>query len=120
MRTFLLLLAAAVAISSQAATAQTTADKVKAEFAKISERMKLTDDQKTQLKKLLTEEVNRLDALYKEYEPKENAIIDEYRGKMRAVLTPEQQAEWDKIKKEYGDKMKKKMEESETKATEKK
>jgi Spy/CpxP family protein refolding chaperone len=105
-----LILALTVAFAAQTVSAQTTAEKVKAEFAKISERMKLTDDQKSQLKKLLGEEVNKLDALYKEYEPKETAIINEYKGKMRAVLTPDQQKEWDAIKKEYYEKMKAKQE----------
>jgi Spy/CpxP family protein refolding chaperone len=115
MRTLVLVLALAVAFSAQSATAQTAAEKVKAEFAKIQERLKLTDDQKTQLKKLLAEEVNKLDAIYKEYEPKEDAVVKEYKSKMRAVLTPEQQAEWDKIKKEYSDKLKQKADEKEKK-----
>ena len=42
-----------------------------------------------------------MDALYAEIEPREDAIRTEYRGKIREVLTPEQQAEWDKIKGEY-------------------
>jgi Spy/CpxP family protein refolding chaperone len=42
-----------------------------------------------------------VDALYAEIEPREDAIRTEYRGKIREVLTPEQQAEWDKIKGEY-------------------
>ena len=115
MRTLVLVLALAVAFSAQTATAQTAAEKVQAEFAKIKERLKLTPEQQTQLKSIVSEGIGKLDAIYKEYEPRETAVMKEYRGKMRAVLTPEQQAEWDTIKKEYNEKLKKKVEEKEKK-----
>ena len=115
MRTLVLVLALAVAFSAQTATAQTAAEKVQAEFAKIKERLKLTPEQQTQLKSIVSEGIGKLDAIYKEYEPREAAVMKEYRGKMRAVLTPEQQAEWDTIKKEYNEKLKKKVEEREKK-----
>jgi len=112
MRILVLVLALAVAFSAQTVTAQTAAEKVQAEFAKIKERLKLTPEQQTQLKNIVNEGVGKLDAIYKEYEPKEAAVMKEYRSKMRAVLTPEQQAEWDKIKKEYSDKIKAKEQEA--------
>jgi len=77
------------------------AEKVKAELAKIDKELQLTADQKTQIKTILTEQIEKLKAVQKEIEPKTKAIKDEGRSKMRAVLTPEQQAKWDKMKAEY-------------------
>jgi protein CpxP len=78
------------------------AEKVKAELAKIAEELQLTADQKTQIKAILTEQIEKQQAVYKEIEPKMQAIKAESHGKMRAVLTPEQQAKWDKMKAERG------------------
>jgi len=77
------------------------ASKLDAELKKIDARLKLSDDQKTRVRSLLAEQDGKLDALYKEIEPREKAVMQEYRGKIRGVLTPTQQAEWDKIKSEY-------------------
>jgi Spy/CpxP family protein refolding chaperone len=95
--------AAAVAFADSG-KGQQVADQIKAEFKKIDARLKLTPDQKTQVKTMLSEEAGKLDELYKEIEPRETAIRTEYREKIRGVLTPTQQAEWDKIKTEYKDK----------------
>jgi hypothetical protein len=77
------------------------AKKVQGELKKIDGRLKLSADQKTQVKTLLVEQSDKLDELYAEIEPREEAIRTEYRDKIRGVLTPEQQTEWDKIKSEY-------------------
>lgn len=99
--------------TAQTATPQTekeevkakVAEKVKAELAKIDKELQLTADQKAQVKTILTEQIEKLQEVYKEVEPKAQAIKDESRGKLRAVLTPEQLAKWDKMKAmkaEYG------------------
>jgi len=80
------------------------ASKLDTELKKIDARLKLSADQKTKIKTLLEEQDGKLDALYKEIEPREKAVVQEYRGKIRGVLTPTQQAEWDKIKGEYREK----------------
>ncbi|HCV42425.1 MAG TPA: hypothetical protein DGH68_03005 [Bacteroidetes bacterium] len=80
------------------------AEKAKAELAKIAEELKLTPDQKAQMKTIITERMEKTQAVYKEVEPKLQAIKDDARGKMRAVLTPEQQTKWDKMKAEHGKK----------------
>ena len=80
------------------------ANKLQGELKKIDARLKLTPDQKTQVKALLGEQMDKLDALYAEIEPRETAIVTEYRDKVRGVLTPAQQAEWDKMKGEYKEK----------------
>lgn len=74
------------------------AEKVKAELAKISKQLQLTADQNAQIKTILTEEMEKLEPLRKEYEAKTQPIRVESRAKMRAVLTPEQQKNWDMMK----------------------
>ena len=111
MRRFIVMFGLLALVVSAAAVAETgkgkrdeMAGKMKAEMKKIDARLKLTEDQKTQVKALLGEQAEKLDALYAEYEPRETAIVTEYRQKVRNVLTPEQQTEWDKIKGEYKEK----------------
>jgi Spy/CpxP family protein refolding chaperone len=74
------------------------AAKVNAELAKIDQELKLTKDQKAQLKTILTEQMEKLQAVYLEIEPKVLAIKEESRGKMRGVLTPEQRTKWETMK----------------------
>ena len=74
------------------------AEWVKAELSKISKELNLTPDQNTQIKTLLTEENEKLEPIRKEYEHKTQTIREEYRGKMRAVLSPEQQKQFDMMK----------------------
>ena len=97
------LIASAVAVAQSGKQAE-VAGKIKAELKQIDARLKLTPEQKTQVKTLLVEQSDKMDALYAEIEPRATAIHDEYRGKIRGVLTPAQQAEWDKIKSEYKEK----------------
>lgn len=107
MRRFIVILGVVALVVSAAALAgeggkrKDLENKARAELKKIDARLKLTPDQKTQVGNLLTEQSDKLDALYAEIAPREDAIITEYRGKIRGVLTPTQQAEWDKIKSEY-------------------
>ena len=100
----LALVVSVVALAAEGGKHEEVAGKVKAELAKIDARLKLSPEQKTQVRTLLGEESNKLDALYKEIEPRETALHNEYKGKIRGVLTPTQQAEWDKIKSEYQEK----------------
>ena len=106
MRRFVVLLALVALVVSGIALAgngkrDDVANKVRAELKKIDARLKLTPDQKTQVSTLLTEQSDKMDALYAEIEPREDALRSEYKQKIRSVLTPTQQAEWDKIKSEY-------------------
>lgn len=95
------LIVSAAALANEGGKKKQVQNKVQAELKKIDARLKLTPDQKTKVATLLDEQDGKLDALYAEIEPREDAIIKEYRGKIRGVLTPTQQAEWDKIKGEY-------------------
>ena len=109
MRRFIVIIGVLAIVASATALAsggkqQEVASKIRAELNKIDARLKLSADQKSQVRTLLTEQSDKLDELYAEIEPKETAIRDEYRGKIRDVLTPAQQAEWDKIKGEYREK----------------
>jgi Spy/CpxP family protein refolding chaperone len=74
-------------------TKSEVAESVKADLAKISKELQLTDDQKAQIKTILT-------AQYEKIQP----IRAESRAKIHAVLTPEQQAKWDAMKAEHGKK----------------
>ena len=88
----------AVALSvggARADEAAAVAARVKAELQKIDARLKLPPDQKDKMRGILQEKFDKMDALDKEY-----------RAKLRDVMTPTQQAEWDKIKSEYKAKMK--------------
>jgi hypothetical protein len=107
-RKFIVIIGLLAIVASAAAIAGTgkqeeVANKIKAELKKIDARVKLTPDQKTQIKTLLGEQATKVDAIYAEIEPEVTAVREEYRGKIRGVLTPEQQTEWDKIKGEYKD-----------------
>jgi Spy/CpxP family protein refolding chaperone len=66
-------------------------ENVKAELAKIAAELQLTEAQKAQIKTVLTEQYEKI-----------HAIRVESRGKLRAILTPDQQAKWDKMKAEHG------------------
>ena len=106
MRRFVAVAALLVFVVSAAAFAgggkrEEVGNKVRAELKKIDARLKLTSEQRTQIRGLLEQQSDKMDALYAEIEPREDAIRTETRGKIRAVLTPQQQAEWDKIKGEY-------------------
>jgi Spy/CpxP family protein refolding chaperone len=91
-------------------TAEEFDARVKAELDKIRARLKLTPEQQTQLKALLTEEVDRMDALAYRYEGEARTVLTDSRAKMRNVLTPKQQTEWDKIKVEYREQIRAKAE----------
>jgi hypothetical protein len=106
MRKLAVILALALLVPIAYAQTKTTTEdqleaKVKAELSKIDARLKLTTDQKTQLKTLLNEQMDQMDVIDAEWAAKDAAIRAEYRAKMRAVLTTKQQAEWDKMKEEY-------------------
>ncbi len=106
MRRFVAIVALLAVVASAAAFAGSgkrdeVSKKVQSELKKIDARLKLSDDQKTQIGTLLGEQMDKVDALYAEIEPREEAIRTEYRGKIRGILTPAQQTEWDKIKSEY-------------------
>jgi periplasmic protein CpxP/Spy len=115
MKNLFIALAIVVGLFLQSAAAQTStpppgkekvkaemAEKVKAELAKIDKELQLTADQKAQFKTIITERMEKTQELYKEIEPKLQTIKEESRGKMRAVLTPEQLAKWEKMKTEAG------------------
>jgi Spy/CpxP family protein refolding chaperone len=85
---------------------------VKERLAKISKELALTPQQKEQLKPILQQEVADLRAVKDKYKAdpsaagKENAKKDawavqqKYAPQINAVLTPEQQAKWKKMKEE--------------------
>ena len=84
---------------------------------KAAERLKLSDEQRQQLRPLVEEHVAKAKAIRDKYPaevPREqkrqmseemHAVREEYDGKVRAVLTEEQRVEWDKMRAEHRDRM---------------
>ena len=110
------LLAVAPVTAAHAQAAASPADKmaqfqkvVDNELARIKTRLKLTPEQQSKIRAHLEEGASKLDKLDAEYMKKEDDIVSDYRAKARKELTPEQQAEWDKMKEEYRAKIKAKL-----------
>ena len=84
---------------------------------KAAERLKLSDEQKQQLRPLIEEHVAKAKAIRDKYpaeisrEQKQQmfdemrAVREDYDGKVRAVLTEEQRQEWEKMRSERHDRM---------------
>jgi len=71
----------------------------------LSEALGLTEEQKTQITPILTEEVAALKAIYDDKglerdarREKMKAVRDSFAGKIEAILTPDQKAKFEKIK----------------------
>ncbi len=71
----------------------------------LSEALGLTDEQKTQITPILTEEVAALKAIYDDksldrpaQREKMKAVRDSFAGKIEAILTPDQKAKFEKLK----------------------
>ena len=82
-----------------------------------AERLKLSDAQKQQLRPLVDEHVARVKAIRERYPAGKTpgqkkqmfeemrAVRDEYDGHVRAMLSEEQQREWEKMRSERRDRM---------------
>ncbi len=110
-----------LAMSGGAAAAQVTAPDpaaVQAAIAEAKARLKLTPAQEAQLKPLVEERTEKLKAIrdkhagdksrrakrdmYREARP----VLDDYQDKVRAILTDEQEAEWEKMRAEARERLK--------------
>jgi Spy/CpxP family protein refolding chaperone len=69
-------------------------------FEKMSEQLKLTPEQKEQVRQIFGETRNRLEALRKESEPRFAEIRADADERLRQVLTPEQWEEFRKSREE--------------------
>jgi Spy/CpxP family protein refolding chaperone len=63
-------------------------------------RLKLTPDQSTQLSAILKETRERYRALSDKWEPEARAIMDHQHEAIRAILTDDQKAEYEKMRQE--------------------
>ena len=82
-----------------------------------AERLKLSDAQKQQLRPLIDEHVAKVKAIRDKYPPETpreqkrqmydemKGVREDYDAKVRAVLTEEQQQEWEKMRSERRDRM---------------
>ena len=89
----------------------------------LSERLHLTDEQKQKLTPILQSEVGELRAIHNKYATDKSSrskkqmgkdmktVTQKYEPQISAILTPEQQAEWKKIKEEGKEKAKHKAKE---------
>ena len=71
----------------------------------LSEALGLTEEQKTQITPIITEEVAALKAIYDDKSLERDArrekmktVRDSFAGKIEAILTPEQKAKFEKLK----------------------
>ena len=113
MRVHALLSSAVLLLASSYACAATPdTEVVRAAMEEAKARLKLTPDQEVQLKPVIEERTAKLKAIrekhagdssrsakramFKEARP----VMDEYQQKVRAILTDEQEAEWEKMRDE--------------------
>src|SRR5215470_3065099 len=94
-------------VAQEAAQDQAVQDQVKEKLQKISDALKLTDDQKAKLKPILQDEVKQMKAVrddssltVEQQRAKLIEIHEKTQPKVNAVLTPEQQEQWKKMKQE--------------------
>ncbi|HEY6189408.1 MAG TPA: hypothetical protein VIW80_17280 [Pyrinomonadaceae bacterium] len=69
-------------------------------FAQMAERLKLNDDQKSQVQKILGDTRDQLQALRKESEPRVTEIRRQADEQMQKVLTPEQWQQFQQMRDE--------------------
>ncbi len=117
----ILLVSLMLAMSGTAAAAQMTAPDpavIQAAVEEAKARLKLTPEQEAQLKPLVEERTDKLKAIrdkhvgdtsrrakremYREARP----VLDDYQAKVRAILTDEQEAEWEKMRAEALERLK--------------
>jgi hypothetical protein len=116
-----LAVALTLAFASGAALSQAAATdpaRIQAAIAEAKARLKLTPEQEAQLKPLIEERSARLKAIrdqhagddsrrakramYRDAKP----VMDDYQEKVRAILTDEQEAEWEKMRSEARQRLK--------------
>lgn len=70
-------------------------------FEQISEKLQLTDDQKTKVHEIFTDTREQLRAVRRESEPKVNEIRRQADGRLQTVLSPEQWEKFQSIREEF-------------------
>ena len=117
----ILLVSLMLAIPGTVGAAQITAPDpaaVQAAIAEAKARLKLTPEQEAQIRPLVAERTEKLKAIrdnhagdtsrrakremYREARP----VLDDYQDKVRAILTDEQEAEWEKMRSEATERLK--------------
>jgi Spy/CpxP family protein refolding chaperone len=108
-----LTLAAALALPTVAAHSAAPGpdpDAIRARMQEAAQRLQLSDAQKEQLKPIVEDHVAKVRAVRDKYPPEtsrqdKRAMLEEMRGvredydtRIRAILTPEQQKEWDQMR----------------------
>jgi protein CpxP len=70
-------------------------------FEQMADRLKLSDDQKTQVQQIFSDTRDQLRALRQESEPKVNEIRRQADGRLQTVLTPEQWQQFQSMRDEF-------------------
>ena len=93
---------------SQGATAQRQAESPEQHLQMLSEKLNLTDEQKTTLKPILEDQALQMKAIHadtslseEQKRDKMKAIHETFHDKINAVLTPEQQVKFKQMKHEH-------------------
>jgi len=81
-------------------------EQAKERLAKISEELKLTDDQKTKVEAAMKEQAETMrglrDATQEERREKMQAARKAFEGKMKEILTADQYTKWEKTREQRG------------------
>jgi Spy/CpxP family protein refolding chaperone len=119
-----LLFASALALPAFAAHASPPGpdpERIQARMQEAAERLQLSDAQKQQLKPIVEEHVAQVRALRDKYPPETSrddrramhqemrGVRDAYEARVRAILTPQQQQEWERMRAEARDRMREQM-----------
>jgi len=94
------LYAVTVVKSSQPAHRPTPEEVRKKTIAEMQVRMKLTDQQVSEITSIYDETRARVNEVHEKYKPQMDAITKDQRDKVRAALTPDQVGEYEKMLKE--------------------
>lgn len=91
---------AAVSPEVQGKAAEPMGDQQRERRSRLIDQIGLTSDQRAAIDSILHEGREKIDAYWKETEPGYRALVDSTRAMVRAVMTPEQLAEYDRLRAE--------------------
>ena len=97
--------------AAEKASDETRAERFRARMQEVSQALGLTDDQKEKIKPIIQAEIVKLKELRAETSltreqkvEKFKAIREEFTPQVKAILTPDQLAKWQKMREEFREK----------------
>jgi len=98
--------------AAENASNATRAERFRARMQEVAQALNLTDDQKAKITPIILAEIGKLKALRADFSltraqkiEKFKAIREETAPQVKAILTPEQIAKWEKIRAEFREKV---------------